>query len=239
MKKMLSFIFSFLLIHSSIVKADTFEMILEHSKIGFQVDYMVMTKVEGLFKKYQGYFYFDPKTNQLGNVRVIVDANSVDSSDTKRDFHLRAQEFFYVAQHPDITFKFPGMVKVKENEPFKLDGELTMRGETRKLTLNGVYLGVSKDPWGKDNYFFNLSGELDRKDYGIVWNKQMDNGGYLVGDVIKLNLVAQAQPSSQKTPFSTHMVPQTKGIKERMDLKAGKIKKLSTPTDPKDHKAPK
>lgn len=219
--------------------AKQYEMIKEHSRIGFDVDYMMMTKVEGQFKDYRGFFELNDKEDSLSNVKVEVNGESVDTNDGKRDFHLRGHEFFFVANYPEITFKSTGAVKIAAGEKFKITGDLTLRGVTKKVTLEGLYKGKMKDPWDKDNYFFTLSGELNRKDFEIVWNKQMDAGGVLVGDMVRLNIVVQAQVLGEKTPFSTHMVPNTKAIQERNDLKRGKINKLTTPTDPKDHKAPK
>lgn len=228
-----------LLAFSTSLYAKTFEIIKEHSRIGFDIDYMMMTKVEGQFKDYRGFFDLNDKEDQISNVKVEVVAESVDTTDAKRDFHLKGHEFFFVSNYPDITFKAQGPVKIAKGEKFKVTGELTMRGVTKNVTFEGLYKGKLKDPWNKENYFFTLTGEINRKDFEMVWNKEMDAGGYLVGEIVRLNLVVQAQGVGEKTPFSTHMVPNTKGIQERNDLKKGKIKKLTTPTDPKDHKAPK
>jgi polyisoprenoid-binding protein YceI len=227
------------LLASHQIQAKQLEIIKEHSQVAFDVEYMSMTKVEGKFKDYRGFFVLNDKEDQLSDVRVEIIGESVDSNDAKRDFHLKAQEFFFVVKFPEITFKAHGPVKIVEAQSFKLSGELTMRGVTKPVVLEGIYRGKRLDPWGKNNYFFNLTGEVDRKDFGMTWNKQMDAGGYLVGDKVRVNIVIQSQVSSEKTAFSTHMVPQTKGIKERADLKSGKIKKLSTPTDVNDQKAPK
>ena len=237
--KYLSLLFILALIYSYSAHAKQFELIKEHSRIGFDVDYMMMTKVEGQFKDYRGFFELNDKEDQITNIKVEVVGESVDTNDGKRDFHLKGHEFFFVANYPEITFKAQGPVKIAAGQKFKVTGELTLRGVTKNVTLEGLYKGKLKDPWEKDNYFFTLSGEINRKDFDIVWNKQMDAGGYLVGEAVRLNLVVQAQVLGEKTPFSTHMVPNTKGIQERNDLKRGKIKKLTTPTDPTDHKAPK
>ena len=234
-------LFLFVLAHiwASSALAKTMEIVTEHSRVAFDVDYMLMTKVDGQFKKYRGFFEINDKENQISNIRVELDAASVDTNDSKRDFHLRGHEFFFVASHPEITFKAIGPVIIAEGQKFKLNGEMTLRGVTKPLVLEGLYKGKRQDPWGKDNFFFTLTGELNRKDFDIVWNKQMDAGGYLVGEIVRLNLTVQAQGVGEKTSFSTHMVPSTKGIVERQDLKSGKIKKLTTPTDPSDQKAPK
>lgn len=216
-----------------------YELVKEHSRIAFDVDYMLMTKVEGQFKDYTGKFTLNASENDLSNIKIVVNADSVDSTDTKRDFHLRGHEFFFTANYPRITFESPGSIKLEAGKKLVIGGYLTMRGVKRPLILEGVYKGKLKDPWGKDNHFFTLSGELDRKSYGIEWNKTMDNGGVLIGNTIRISIIVQAQAIGEKTPFSTHMVPTTKGIVEREQLNKGQIKKLSTSTDPKDQKAQK
>ena len=207
--------------------------------MAFDVDYMMMTNVEGQFKSYQGFFDLNDAENEISNVRVTIAADSVDSSDTKRDFHLKGHEFFFVANYPEIIFKSTAPAKIAEGQKFILKGQITLRDKTMPIELQGFYKGKRKDPWGKDNYFFTFNGELNRKLFGIVWNKQMDSGGYLVGDNVRINITTQSQLLGSKTAFSTHMVPTTKGIVERDQLKKGKIKKLSTPTDPKDQSAPR
>ena len=236
MKKYLLILFVLALTFSHLAHAKQFEIVKEHSKVSFDVDYMVMTKVQGQFKGYYGYFDLNDKEDQLSNVKVNIIGDTVDTSDAKRDFHLKAQEFFFTAEYPEMMFTAKGPVTITSGQKFKLAGELTMRGITKPVTLDGVYKGKMKDPWNKDNYFFTLTGELNRKDFGMVWNKQMDAGGVLVGEIVKLDIVIQSQVLGEKTPFSTHMIPNTKGIQERNDLKKGKIKKLSTSTDPNDHK---
>lgn len=211
-----------------------YELIKEHSKIAFDVDYMLMTKVEGQIKKFSGTFSLNANENDLTNIKIIGKAESVDTNDGKRDFHLRGHEFFLSATYPDIIFESPGPIKIEAGKKLVIGGYLTMRGVKRPLILEGLYKGKLKDPWGKDNFFFILSGELDRKTYGINWNKAMDNGGFLIGDIVRVTLTVQAQSIGEKTPFSTHMVPTTKGIVERDQLSRGQIKKLSTSTDPKD-----
>ena len=214
--------------------AKEFELIKEHSKVAFDVDYMLMTKVEGQFKNYSGIFSLNATENDLSNIKIIVEANSIDTNDGKRDFHLRGHEFFLTASYPKIIFESPGPIKIEAGKKLVIGGYLTMRGVKRPLILEGIYKGKLKDPWGKDNYFFTLTGEIDRKTYGIVWNKTMDDGGVLIGDTVRISLTVQAQALGEKTPFSTHMVPTTKGIVERDQLNKGQIKKLSTSTDPKD-----
>jgi polyisoprenoid-binding protein YceI len=212
------------------------EIIKEHSKINFNIDYMLVTKVEGQFKDYQGTFSINEEKNELYNIKVVAVSNSIDTNDGKRDFHLKGDEFFQSSAYPEVLFIAKGPFKISSNKQFKVPGALSIRGIKKAFTLDGLYKGKLTDPWKKENYFFELSGELNRQDFGMTWNKKLDNGGLLISDLIKINITIQAQALGEKTAFSTHMIPSTKGIIERDQLKKGVIKKLTTSTDPKDHK---
>lgn len=217
--------------------ARQYELIREHSKISFDLDYMSMSNVDGSFKIFHGFFDFDEQKKIISKVKIEIKGTSIDTNDEKRDFHLRGHEFLFTDVHPFITFTAPQAVAIKADNTFSLPGKITLRGITKPITFEGVYKGAAKDAWGKDNSFFALKGLINRKDFNMTWNKKLDTGGYLVGDDIRINIVLQTQFIGDKTPFSTHMVPSTKGIIERDLLKKGKIKKLSTSTDPKEREA--
>jgi len=218
--------------------AKELQLIKEHSKIGFDINYMVVTKVEGQFKDFHGTLNINEEKGEIFNIKVIAVTKSIETNDGKRDFHLKGAEFFLAAVYPEIIFESKGPFKIAPQKKFKITGNLTIRGIKKPITLEGVYNGKLKDPWNKESYFFELDGAVDRKAYGMVWNKKMDNGGLLIADTANINIIVQAQLSGNKTAFSTHMIPSTKGIIEREQLKKGLIKKLTTSTDPKDH-APK
>ncbi len=206
----------------------TFEINQEHSKLGFSVNYMMMTDVEGVFKKFQG--FFDVENDQIKNIQIMVSSRSVDSTDQKRDFHLRSHEFLYASKHPTILFTSKEPVALKEGKTIFIPGVVKLRGIEKPVQLEVLYKGKKIDPWAHENLFFEGKTKINRKDFGIVWNRELDTGGLLVGDEVILNFKLQAQVMGKKTPFSTHMVPTTKGIVERDQLKKGKIKKLSTDT---------
>lgn len=218
--------------------AKDFVIVREHSKIAFDIDYMSMTKVDGVFKNFYGDFKFDENTKEISSISVDVVAKSVDTSDEKRDFHLRGHEFFLVETNPIITFKSKSKVMLRADNSFTLPGTIVLRGITKPLVLEGQFKGKNKDAWGKESYFFSLKGKLNRKDFNMKWNKLLDGGGYLIGDQVEVTIAVQAQLQGEVTAFSTHMIPSTKGIIERDLLKKGKIKKLTTSTDPKDHERP-
>lgn len=215
--------------------AKEIEIIKEHSKIIFDIDYMIVTKVQGQFKDYHGTLNINEDKGEIYNIKVIAMANSIDTNDGKRDFHLKGMEFFQATNYPEIIFESRGPFKVSPLKKFSFEGNLTIRGIKKKIVWEGTYKGKLKDPWNKENYFFELTGVLNRKDYGMLWNKKMDNGGLLIGDQTTINITIQAQATGDKTAFSTHMIPDTKGIIERDQLQKGIIKKLTTSTDPKDH----
>jgi polyisoprenoid-binding protein YceI len=216
--------------------ADIYEVNKEHSKVRFEIEYMKLSKVEGFFKDYEGRFEFDTKTKTLKNINAKVFTKSVDTGDGKRDFHLKDHEFFFSSNFPEMKLTTNNSVIVKTNTKSPLSATLEIRGIKKEVKGNITYKGSIIDPWGKENLFFEYQFELNRKDYGMNWNKEMDQGGYLVGDFSQVTLIIQAQKTGEKTAFSTHMIPSTKAIVERDQLKKGKIKKLSTSTDPVDKK---
>jgi polyisoprenoid-binding protein YceI len=220
---------------SSLVCARELELNQDHSKILFDIDYMMMTTVQGAMKKYEGSFNMSTSETEISDIKVIIKSSSVDTNEPKRDFHIKGHEFFLVASYPEITFEAPGPVAIASGKKLKVKGFLTLRGIKKEILIDGVYKGKAMDPWNKENYFFDFNTSINRKDFGMNWNKELDNGGVLVGDIVRINISVQAQPIGERTAFSTHMIPSTKGIVERDQLKRGKIKKLSTSTDPADH----
>ena len=158
-----------------------------HSKIGFSVDYMLITDVDGYFKKFDGSVTTAKEDFVDALISFTVDAGSVDTDEPKRDEHLRSEDFFYTQKFPNFTFKSTSMKKVSGNN-YKLVGNLTMRGVTKSVTLNGTFGGVKKDPWGNTKAGFKLTGKVNRKDYGINWSKALDGGGFVVGDDVTLNI---------------------------------------------------
>jgi polyisoprenoid-binding protein YceI len=234
MKQLWPLILLSILMWTGQVYAKVLEMNPDHSKIIFDIDYMKLTSVEGRFKSYTGTMNLDSTETQVSNVKVVIKADSVDTNEPKRDFHIKGHEFFLTSTYPTIEFTAAGPVSIGADKKFQLPGTLVLRGIKKPMMFHGVYKGKMIDPWKKENYFFELSGELNRQDFGMKWNKELDNGGYLVGDTVRIKISAQAQIAGEKTAFSTHMIPSTKGIVERDQLKRGKIKKLSTSTDPND-----
>ena len=171
--------------------ADTFSIDKGHSAAEFQVRHMV-TKVRGRFSDFTGTIQADPKNPEGGSVEFTIQSASVSSDNESRDKHLKSADFFDVEKYPTITFKSSKIKKVSD-EKFEVTGILDLRGTRKEITLPVTFLGIAKTPWGGEVAGFETQVTLNRKDFGIVWNKSLDNGGVLVGDdaVVTINIEAK------------------------------------------------
>jgi polyisoprenoid-binding protein YceI len=168
----------------------TFVIDKAHSEAVFQVRHLI-TKVRGRFADFEGRIEFDEERPDLSSVNVTIDAASIDTSEPDRDKHLRSDDFFGVETHPTITFKSTRAVK-KSATSFDVVGNLIIHGVTKEVTLPVTYLGVAKDPWGKERAGFESEITINRKDFGLAWNTALETGGFLVGDDVKISLSIQA-----------------------------------------------
>ena len=169
---------------------DTWTIDKEHSTVSFQVRHL-LTKVRGQFDAFQGSVQMDPQHPETGAVEFTIDAKSIDTDAPKRDEHLRSPDFFDVANNPQITFKSKKVVPLAAGR-FAVAGTLTMRGVAREVTLPVELLGTTKDPWGNVRAGFSTALTLNRKDYGINWNKALDEGGYVLGDDVEIDIQLEA-----------------------------------------------
>ncbi len=168
------------------MQAESYKIDPSHSEVGFTIRHMV-SNVRGRFNDFQGTVDMDPKAPQKGSVEFSVKTTSIDTGSADRDKHLRTADFFDVEKYPEITFKSDSVKPAGKNK-YNVTGTLTMHGVSKKVTLPVTYLGEGKDPWGKTLAGFETSTKLDRKEYGIVWNKAIDNGGVLLGDDVTVSI---------------------------------------------------
>lgn len=170
--------------------AGTWTFDTAHSSIEFVARHLMMSKVRGRFSGWDGSITVgDPVTGS--SVDVTIDTASVDTRDAKRDEHLRSSDFFDVENFPAMTFRSTG-VRASGDRRWQLEGDLTIRGTTRPVVLDLEYLGIEKDPWGKEHAGFSASTELDREEFGLKWNAALESGGVLVGKKVKIELDIQA-----------------------------------------------
>jgi polyisoprenoid-binding protein YceI len=158
----------------------------EHSTIEFRVAHMVISKTTGHFKDYSGFIEMDPEAQTVKTIEATIKTASVNTNHEKRDTHLRTADFFDAEKYPTMTYTLKQYHK--NGEHYTAVGDLTLRGVTKELTLTGNFNGITKDPWGNVRAGFNAEGKLNRKDFGMVWNKALDSGGLVVGDDVYIKL---------------------------------------------------
>jgi polyisoprenoid-binding protein YceI len=125
------------------------------------------------------------------SVEVSVQLASIDTRDAGRDEHLRSADFFDTEAHPTMTFRSTGVRATGTAGRYAVDGELTVRGITKPLTLDVTFDGVARDPWGGERAGFTATGEIDREDFGLTWNQSLETGGVLVGKKVELEIEAE------------------------------------------------
>lgn len=158
----------------------------DHSQVGFTVDHMVVSEVDGQFKSYSGKALLDDADLTKSQVEFTADVGSVDTGNQKRDEHLRGADFFDAAKYPQLTFKSTKITKAGKG--YKLKGLLTLHGVTKEVTLDATVSQVVKNPWGKQVRAVKVGGELKRADFGLTWNKSLDQGGLLIGDTVEIDV---------------------------------------------------
>ncbi|MBU6481304.1 MAG: YceI family protein [Nitrospirae bacterium] len=158
----------------------------DHSTIEFRVTHMVVSKTTGRFMDYAGFIDMDAEAGTVKAIEATIKTGSVNTNHEKRDAHLRNADFFDVEHYPTMTFKLKRYKKTAEG--YTAAGDLTLRGVTKEITLVGHYNGTTKDPMGNTRAGFNAEGKLNRKDFGMVWNKTLDSGGLVVGDEVQIRL---------------------------------------------------
>jgi len=170
-----------------------------HSRVEFTIRHIV-SKVTGNFGDFKGTITYDPAAPASSSTTVEIVATSIDTNNDRRDNHLRSADFFDVAKFPALTFKSTKVVPGGEGK-FKVEGTLTMHGVTKPIVLDASFLGAGPGMDGSPHAGFEASAKVDRKDYGIIWNKALDQGGTLLGDDVSINLeieaVAAAKPEAK------------------------------------------
>jgi len=184
-----------LVLTAATVLADTQTYVVDrpHSEADFSVRHM-MSKVSGKFDDFTGTINLDRANASASSVEFTIKTASINTGDANRDKHLRTADFFDVEKNPEIHFKSTAIATTKNKNVFNVTGDLTMRGVTKRVTLPVELLGFQKDPWGNERAGFQLETKLNRKDYGINWNKALDNGGWLVGDDVTVSINLEALP---------------------------------------------
>lgn len=181
-----------------LLAADTYAIDKNHSDVTFQVRHFA-SKVHGRFADFGGAIEADTAKPETSSVAFSIKATSVDTNTADRDNHLRSADFFDVAKFPEITFKSSRVVPAGKDK-YNVTGTLTMHGVSKEVTLPVTYLGSMKDPSGKERASFELSTKLNRKDYGINWNKALDSGGFMLSDDVDVTISLETVKKAPEAP---------------------------------------
>ena len=179
--------------------AETYQFDRAHTNVGFQVRH-IFTNVSGKFTDFAGTIQVDRAKPESSSVEFTIQATSIDTSEPRRDQHLRSADFFDVANHPTITFKSTSL-KANGKDSWLVTGDLTLRGVTKQVTLPVTLLGEGKDPMGNEKMGLETAVTLVRKDYGLNWNRALESGGVLVGEEVKVQIAIEANKA--KPPAAT------------------------------------
>jgi polyisoprenoid-binding protein YceI len=159
----------------------------DHSQVIFKVKHMGISTVTGRFDLIEGSYSFDDADISKSSVETTITSASINTNKQKRDDHLKSPDFLDVAKNPTITFKSKE-VKKGDGDDFIIVGDLTINGVTKQVELDAEYGGKAQDPMGNERTAFTAETKIDRKDFGITWNKTLDSGGLVVGDDVKIEL---------------------------------------------------
>lgn len=174
-------------------QAKTYTIDPDHSSVGFKIRHLG-ARVPGTFNKFSGSVVYDEKNPQAWAASAELETASIDTNNEKRDGHLKSADFFDAEKCPKITFKST-KVSGANGKSAKLHGDLTMRCITKPVVLEIAIGEAATDPWGNVKQGFSAKGKINRKDFGVNWNKALDKGGFVLGDDVDLDLEIEAAPS--------------------------------------------
>ena len=161
-----------------------------HSEIPFKVKHMMVSTVTGAFNEFEGRLETESDDFEGANISCSANVDSIDTRNQQRDDHLKSDDFFNAANYPKMTFISKSFTK-KSNGDYALIGDLTIRENTQEVTLDVEYNGTAVDPYGQTKAGFEITGKIDRKDFGLKWSAITEAGGVVVSDEVKLVLNIQ------------------------------------------------
>ena len=165
-----------------------------HTSVGFTVRHMAVSKVRGTFKGVEGSLVIAERPED-SKVTVTIDPNSVETGEPNRDNHLRTDDFFDVANHPEWHFESTEVRGAGPGE-YEVDGDLTIRGVTKKVTLALSLEGVVTDPYGLHRVGFSAKTTINRDDFGVSFGAVMETGGLVVAKKVDIEIDAEATRQS-------------------------------------------
>ena len=160
-----------------------------HSEVQFKVKHLVISTVTGAFKSFEGSLETDSEDFQNAKVNITLDVNSIDTNQEQRDGHLKSAEFFDAEKYPKISFTSTSLTK--DGDDYKLNGDLTIKDVTKPVSLDVEYGGSAGDFYGNTKAGFEVTGKINRKEFGLTWDGVTEAGSIVVGEEIKLIINVQ------------------------------------------------
>ena len=191
MKKQVAMIAVIVLAAAGLTQAEKWNIDIPHSSINFNVRHMVVSKTHGQFNEFDGSIEFDGENIEMGSVEMVVQAASIDTKNEDRDKHLKSADFFNAKEYPAMTFRSTKIVKGEGNN-FQLIGYLTIKDVTREVTFDCEFNGIVVDPMSNTRAGFSATTVINRQDFNIKWSKNLDTGGLVVGDDVKITIEIEA-----------------------------------------------
>lgn len=183
-----------ILLGSSFIFAQTTEIPWKvdkaHSAISFTVPHMMISEVAGNFRDFDIQVTANKPDFTDLKINATIKVASINTENSKRDEHLQSDDFFNAATYPEIKFVSTGVKKINAKN-YKITGNLTIRDVTKKVTFDAVYNGSIKSPWGNMVTVWKASTTVNRFDYNLKWNKAIEAGGMVAGDVVTVNMVIE------------------------------------------------
>jgi polyisoprenoid-binding protein YceI len=168
----------------------TWEIDPSHQSFEFVARHL-MAKVRGNFSGVSGVATVAEVPSE-STLEIEIDTSTIDTRDSNRDAHLRSNDFFGVEDHPTITFRSTAVRPAEGEANWKVDGDLTIRGVTRPVTVEVEFLGGGIDPWGNQRIGFSgVVPEVNREDWGLTWNAALETGGFLLSKSVRLEIEAE------------------------------------------------
>jgi polyisoprenoid-binding protein YceI len=161
-----------------------------HSSVTFKVRHLVISSVTGKFNTYEATVESDKDDFTDARINFSADINSIDTGVEQRDNHLKSPDFFDAASHPKLTFVSTGVEKKSEGE-YKIKGDLTIRGVSKPVVLDAEFGGIQNDMYGRTVAGFEMTGKIDRQQFGLHWSAVTEAGSIVAGNDVKISIAAE------------------------------------------------
>jgi|SRR6185437_2578503 len=165
----------------------TWNLDLIHSNLDFSIKHLMVSNVRGSFKDFSVNVITDDNEFTSAKIEAKIETGSIHTGQEQREGHLKSADFFDVEKYPDATFKSKSIEKTGNEGEYKVNGNLTVKGVTKPITLDVEYNGAATDPYGNKKSGFDFKTVINRSDFGINFNSPLDSGGVMLGNDVKIS----------------------------------------------------